>query len=86
MTDYFISGYEYLSKHLRIVFSFVHLKVKEKLYEKEPNKMLLFTDFEPFVQEKFREALENVRKMMYDSGEPATVIRSKFFPLILKTF
>lgn len=71
------SGYEYLSKYLRIAFSHVQLKLSEKAIVKDPSEMLQFYHFHSFVEEKFKEALDNVRNLVYEAGEPATVIRSK---------
>jgi hypothetical protein len=53
------------------------LKLNEKANVKDPNEMLQFYYFQSFVDEKFKEAMDIVRNLVYEAGEPATVIRSK---------
>ena len=43
----------------------MHLKLNEKAMVKEASEMLQFYDFHSFVEEKFKEALENVTQLVY---------------------
>ena len=39
---------------------------------------LAFNHFESFIKDTYAQAIKNIQKMTYTSGEPSTVIKSKF--------
>ena len=70
-------GYDFLCQQLRIVLSNVDQWLRSQLRDMDIGEQIQWEEFNPCIQQKYKEAIANVMKLLYVAGEPGTVIKSK---------